>query len=212
MINQSEDIRDIAKALVAAQQKIGSAAKSGDNPFFKSTYADLMDVINAVKGPLNAEGIAFLQPVHYENGKPVVKTILLHTTGQYLCSSTPVYCKKLDDPQAFGSGVTYSKRYALQAFLGLPTADDDAESAMGNHTQEKPAEKGKPSQTALMVISKVCGRLVPPNGREIDPDRVAETIRKLNKGRYVTEEARIPAIVDFLMENIDQCLIAKETK
>jgi len=147
MINHSEQISNIAAALLKTQKAIGHALKSADNPYYKSKYADLTVVIDSVKGPLNDSGITFLQAVD-ENGerKPVIDTILLHESGQYLSTRTPVFCKKPDDPQAFGSGVTYSKRYALQAILGLPTEDDDAEGATARgDNQRKPAAYTPPT-------------------------------------------------------------------
>ena len=149
MINHSEQISNIAAALLKAQRDIGHVLKAADNPYYKSHYADLTAVIDSVKDPLNKNGIAFLQAVDSDNeGKPVIDTILLHESGQYLSTITPVFCKKPDDPQAFGSGVTYSKRYALQAILGLPTEDDDAEkaTARGNE-QRKPAAYTPPVTT-----------------------------------------------------------------
>jgi len=142
MINHSEQISNLAAALLKAQRAIGHALKSADNPYYKSRYADLTVVIDSVKEPLNNNGITFIQAVD-ENGEgsPVVDTILLHESGQYLSTRTPVFCKKPDDPQAFGSGVTYSKRYALQAILGLPTEDDDAEGAMVRNQKKGNGEK-----------------------------------------------------------------------
>lgn len=141
MIEKSENITNLASALLKAQKDIGIAIKDAKNPYFKSSYADLKTVIDAVKEPLNNHGIAFLQMVNTNGGDmPVIETMLLHESGQYLLSNTPVFCAKPNDPQAFGSGVTYSKRYALQAILGLPTADDDAEGAM-NRTNGKPKQQ-----------------------------------------------------------------------
>lgn len=148
MIDRSEDLSKLAPSLLKAQQEIGRALNSSSNPYFKSSYANLLTVIEAVKGPLNTHGIAFLQAVDRdESGAPMIDTILLHETGQYISSRTPVYCKKPDDPQAFGSGVTYSKRYALQSIMGLPTADDDGEQAMARNSKqaEKPAPPDGPT-------------------------------------------------------------------
>lgn len=143
MFQKSETMKELAIALLKAQKEISKAYKTATNPFFKSSYADLTSVISAVKEPLNNNGIAFLQAIDAtEGGQPVIETILLHESGQYLSSRTPVFCSKPNDPQAFGSGVTYSKRYALQAMMGLPTADDDAEAAMSRN--KKPPAKPKP--------------------------------------------------------------------
>lgn len=144
MINKSEQISNLAAALLKAQKEIGFAPKGAENPFYHSTYADLSSVIQSVKEPLNNNGIAFLQAVDSADieGMPVVDTILLHESGQYLSTRTPVYCNKPNDPQAFGSGITYAKRYALQALLGLPTADDDGEAAMSrNNKKTTPKDK-----------------------------------------------------------------------
>jgi len=129
MIERSEGITNLAVSLLTAQKSIGTAIKGSQNPYFKSKYADFTAVIDAVKEPLNSNGICFLQAVNMVCEKPVVETILLHETGEWLSSITPVYCLKINDPQALGSGITYAKRYALQAMLGLPTEDDDGNSA-----------------------------------------------------------------------------------
>ena len=145
MIEKSEDIKAISVALLKAQKEIGAALKNAKNPYFKSNYADMKAVIEAIKEPLNKNGITFLQAVNGAGeGMPVVETMLLHESGQYLCSKAPVYCQKPNDPQAFGTGITYTKRYTLQAFLGLPTEDDDGNAAStkkGKNGNEKPIDK-----------------------------------------------------------------------
>ncbi|HIJ71692.1 MAG TPA: ERF family protein [Planctomycetes bacterium] len=141
MINHSEQISNLAAALLKAQKDIHTAVKSNKNPFFKSSYAPLEAVIDAIKGPLNQQGIVFLQAVDANGNGPMIDTILLHESGQFMSSRTPVFCNKPNDPQAFGSGVTYSKRYALQAILGLPTADDDGEGAMGRNATNSGSTK-----------------------------------------------------------------------
>jgi len=174
MINHSEQISNIAAALLKAQRDIGHVLKAADNPYYKSHYADLTAVIDSVKDPLNKNGIAFLQAVDSDNeGKPVIDTILLHESGQYLSTITPVFCKKPDDPQAFGSGVTYSKRYALQAILGLPTEDDDAEKATDRGSeQRKPAAHKAPTTPAAYT---------PPATPATTPAANKEAIKAANK-------------------------------
>ena len=147
MICHSEQISNIAAALLKAQIDIGGALKKSDNPYYKSKYADLTTVIDSVKEPLNNHGITFLQAVDSDaEGKPYIDTILLHESGQYLSTRTPVFCNKPSDPQAFGIGCTYSKRYALQAILALPTYDDDGEGATTHDEQRKPAAYKAPAK------------------------------------------------------------------
>ena len=138
----SETISKFAAAFCKAQSQIEYATKSSKNPFFKSNYADLSEVIEAIKTPLNNNGISFLQLVNIGEERSIVETILLHESGEFISSETPIFCQKQNDPQALGSGITYSKRYALQAICGLSTEDDD-----GNKASKKPA---KPKGTMSM--------------------------------------------------------------
>ena len=128
-MKSSESINELASALCAAQSEMGGAVKDSANPFFKSSYADLTSVIKAIKQPFADNGLSYTQfPVSNENGVGV-STRLMHISGQWLeMEYTLPTVKK--DPQASGSAITYARRYALQSIAGIPTADDDAESAM----------------------------------------------------------------------------------
>ena len=128
-MKSSESINELASALCNAQGQMGGAVKDSANPFFKSSYADLTSVIKAIKQPFADNGLSYTQfPVSNENGVGV-STRLMHVSGQWLeMEYTLPTVKK--DPQASGSAITYARRYALQSIAGIPTADDDAESAM----------------------------------------------------------------------------------
>ena len=128
-MKSSESINELATALCKAQGQMGGAVKDSANPFFKSSYADLTSVIKAIKQPFSDNGLSYTQfPVNDDNGVGV-STRLMHISGQWLeMDYTLPTVKK--DPQAAGSAITYARRYALQSIAGIPTADDDAESAM----------------------------------------------------------------------------------
>ena len=128
-MKSSDAINELANALCNAQSQMVGAVKDSANPFFKSSYADLTAVIKAIKQPFADNGLSYTQfPVSNENGVGV-STRLMHISGQWLeMEYTLPTVKK--DPQASGSAITYARRYALQSIAGIPTADDDAESAM----------------------------------------------------------------------------------
>lgn len=128
-MNQSESINELATALCAAQAEMGGAVKDSANPFFKSKYADLTSVVKAIKEPFANHGLSYTQFPCAADGCVGVTTRLMHSSGQWLESSYMLPMVK-NDPQAAGSAITYARRYALQAMAGIPTADDDAESAM----------------------------------------------------------------------------------
>jgi hypothetical protein len=131
----SQSINKVAAALVAAQSEMESAFKGSKNPFFKSSFADLNSVREACQPVLNKHKVAVLQPVIQKDGKSFVRTLLLHESGEYYGSDTEILTTKQNDPQAYGSGISYARRYGLQALVNLGASDDDGEAAMGRQTK-----------------------------------------------------------------------------
>jgi len=132
MNTQSEQINELATALAKAQGQITGALKDSSNPFFKSKYADLASCWEACRKQLSDNGLSVVQPTDVIDGHIVVRTILAHSSGQWISGILPVKAKD-DGPQAQGSGITYARRYALAAIVGLAQIDDDAEAAQGRH-------------------------------------------------------------------------------
>jgi hypothetical protein len=137
----SGQIGKIAPALVKAQRNMSNATKDSKNPFFKSSYADLNSIREACTPALNAEDITVLQPMIQKDGQTFVRTLLLHSSGEYFGSDTPVITAKQNDPQALGSAISYARRYGLQALVSLGAEDNDAEGAM-NRGISIPASSG----------------------------------------------------------------------
>lgn len=127
-MKQSESIAKLATALFKAQHEIKGATKDATNPFFKSKYADLESVWEAVKTPLYENQLSVLQPTSIQDGVFGVVTILLHSSGEYISGFTPVNAKD-NSAQAMGSGISYSRRYALASILGVYQRDDDGNDA-----------------------------------------------------------------------------------
>jgi hypothetical protein len=136
VLHTSVSMVKISTALVKAQRNMGNASKESKNPFFKSSYADLNSIREAVMPALLEQGVSILQPTVSVNGKNYVRTILLHESGEYMASDTEIIVAKQNDPQAAGSGISYARRYGLQSFLNVGAVDDDGEGAMA---RSKPA-------------------------------------------------------------------------
>jgi len=150
----SESIKNIATALLTAQLKISTVKKDAVNPFFKSTYADLPSVIDAVKGPLNEVGIFVLQPCTHRDGKNFINTVLIHAeSSEFVESETEVIVTKNNDPQAFGAAQTYARRFALQTMLFLPAEDDDGNTAAARAAPQVAASTAKATPTAAKAKS-----------------------------------------------------------
>jgi hypothetical protein len=130
MIQRSEEIKELAGALSAAQGQIQHAAKDSANPFFKSSYADLASVWDAIRGPLSKNGLSVMQLPSADGPKVTITTILAHASGQWIASDLTVTSKD-GTPQAVGSAITYARRYALQSVAGVAPDDDDGNGAQG---------------------------------------------------------------------------------
>lgn len=130
-MNRSESIAKIASALVKAQSVMGNAIKDAKNPFFKSSYANLNAVREAVLPAMNANGISVLQPTVHVDGRSFVETILLHESGEFISSLTEIIVSKANDAQQQGSGISYARRYGLQSLVNIGADDDDGETAVG---------------------------------------------------------------------------------
>jgi hypothetical protein len=116
--------------LVKAQSEMTAVVKGNVNPAFKSKYADLASVIDAVLPALNKHGIALIQYPSFDGEVVTVETLLLHTTGESLASKLSMRPSK-QDPQGVGSAITYARRYALLAMCGVAPEDDDGQAASG---------------------------------------------------------------------------------
>ncbi len=124
---QSEQINELAAALAKAQGGMENAAKNKANPHFKSTYADLAAVLDAIRAPLSNNGLSTVQTMVITERCIVLRTTLLHSSGQFSATEYPIAGNLA--PQQMGSAITYGRRYSLAALVGIAQDDDDAESA-----------------------------------------------------------------------------------
>lgn len=138
----SSEIGELAKALAAAQGEMTAASKDATNPHFKSRYATLASVWDAIRGPLSRNGLSVSQVLETpENGPGViVRTLLIHSSGQWISSRYVMPIADKLTPQAVGSAITYARRYALSAIVGIAPDDDDD----GNAASVAPAKQAPP--------------------------------------------------------------------
>jgi hypothetical protein len=129
-MQSSEQINELATALAKAQGEITGALKDSANPFFKSKYADLASCWDACRAALSKNGLAVVQAPGTEATVTYLTTTLLHSSGQWMRSSL-IVTPKDDTPQAMGSALTYARRYALTAMVGIAQVDDDGNAASG---------------------------------------------------------------------------------
>jgi hypothetical protein len=134
---QSKEINELATALAKAQAEIEIAGRKETNPFFKSKYADLAELIKVSRPALTKNGLAVLQQIITDgDGMTWIHTIMTHSTGQWIETKMRVIPLK-NDPQSFGSCITYLRRYCYAALVNIAVSDedDDGEAAMYDQRQ-----------------------------------------------------------------------------
>jgi len=151
-MKRSETISALTEALAKAQGAFPAVQKSGENKHLGNQYSTLDDIIAAVRKPLAANGLSFLQPlVSLDDGALVLETILMHQTGEWVGSEVAVPSlsgnRAVNELQAFGSALTYMRRYTLTAMLGVTSEEDvDGNGASGNGQKPPAKQAAKPQQ------------------------------------------------------------------
>jgi ERF superfamily len=178
---QSEAIDQLVAAIVQAQLKMAPAKKEATNPFFHSRYADLPTCWEAARPFLEADIAIVQSPMEGSDGYVLLDTQLSHVSGQWMRSRLKVRVAK-DDPQGYGSAITYMRRYALGCMTGLVTEEDDDGNA-ASHPQPQPRQFTPHKQTAQAKINELrteglkpepqaartAGEVIPPTKQVITP-------------------------------------------
>lgn len=130
---QDQDMTPVHKnvhvALVAAQSEMGPLVKGSNNPHFKSKYADLSDLVQAVRGPFNRNGLAYYHQIVRGDGFEDMRTVIVHgETGTEIFCDVPLIVQK-QDMQGMKSATTYAKRIGLESVSGIAPEDDDGNAA-----------------------------------------------------------------------------------
>lgn len=161
---RSESIQELAKALLAAQAEFSAVPKGSDNPFFKSKYAALPDVVKHTTPVLAKHGLGVSQFVDNVNGEDALTTYLIHSSGEFISHSMILHLVK-DDPQAQGSAITYARRYSYMACLGLVADEDDDGNAASKPSAPR-ATSVKPSGPISEDVATIlkAAQLAPDNG------------------------------------------------
>jgi len=177
-MQKSESIAKLAKALAAFQGEVKNPYNSTSNPFYKSKYAPLGDVLALVRPILSKNGLSIIQESSADAGNCVVKTTLLHDSGEWIESDPLTLKLEKNTPQGVGSAMTYGKRYSVCAILGISSDDDDD----GNE-HEKKKDDSKPKQE-----NKPVSKPTPPKPQISKEVQAVTDETKVIIGKIIKEE------------------------
>lgn len=150
----------IAPAFIKAKQAFGPALKDKTNPAFRSKYADLGACLEAVDDALLANGIAMYQETFEDTTGVTVETVFLHESGEMIRSGKLHVPASKQDPQGYGSALTYARRYSLMTACGIAPEDDDGNAATKAPAARQQAPAPKPEKRvdvkALVAAMEAC--------------------------------------------------------
>jgi hypothetical protein len=161
-MKHSESIANLAKALSAFQGEIKNPANTAVNPFFKSKYAPLADVINSIRPALSKHGLSILQSSESEGDTVSVTTLLMHASGEWIESDRLALKPDKLTPQGAGAVITYARRYSLSALLNISSEDDDDANSAEHRSHTEPV---KHEQTKPQASGKNCPVCHAPAGK-----------------------------------------------
>lgn len=178
----SNDIAELAQALTTAQAELKNPYNTADNPFYKSKYAPLPDVLNIVRPILAKHGLSIIQTPKGEGTLIGVETLILHSSGQYILCEPYFLPLVKSDAQAAGGAVTYARRYALNAVLGISgEEDDDANQASGKQDIGKPRGMQAQNEPPAPLICLKCGKEIKAvKGKDGEIVSPADVLQKLS--------------------------------
>ena len=144
-MNKSESIAKLAQALCLFQGEVTNPKNTAKNPFFKSSYSPLSEVINTTKPLLAKHGLSVLQSPSGDGEHIIITTLLMHSSGEWIEGEPLVLKADKATAQGAGSAISYGRRYALSAILGVSSEDDDdGNHASGNKEKAEPAKVEPP--------------------------------------------------------------------
>jgi hypothetical protein len=144
---------ELYKALVKFQGEMKPVVKDAWNPHFKSNFADISGIIQAASPLLARNGLGFLQIMRVDGERNILQTKIIHASGESELSE--IIIPQQNDPQKLGALITYLKRYQLQAALGIPTEDDDAETVSAPMRSDIPNQPFPPSEKQIAMLKSL---------------------------------------------------------
>jgi len=151
-MNISEEKSELFKALAEFQKEAKQPKKDANNPFFKSKYVPLENVVDVIHETASKHGLSEITYPSYKENEVGVGVIITHSSGQYI-ELPPIYLKpEKNTPQGIGATLTYGRRYALSAAFGIASeTDDDGNSISGNQNNQSKSNKPKQKPKAQTI-------------------------------------------------------------
>lgn len=196
--------KNIYIALAAAQSEMGPLVKGSNNPHFKSKYADLADLVTAVRGPLNNNGIAFFHCIIRTEAGQDMRTVLMHGESETSIECDVPLIVSKNDMQGMKSATTYAKRVGLESVTGIAADDDDgnaeAKAAPRTISADQFIALRDTAEEAGVPAAKICAAYGAPSLEQFPVDAFDRAMKKLSATIAANAEQNRPELADVLAE------------
>lgn len=184
--SRSDDLKELFTALAKAQSEMKTAGLNAENPYFKSAYADLAEIVRVSRPALSKNGLSVIQQIlPNEDGQNILHCILAHSSGQWIETRMRILPAK-NDVQSMASYITYLRRYSYAAIVGVVTADEDDDGEKAVHDIRKDIHKGTSLSTKYNPKEQSFETITKEQLEELEyelagyPDLADEIIEKLH--------------------------------
>ncbi len=220
-MRQSESIAKLAEALAKFHEEVKNPANTANNPFYKSKYAPLGDVLNLVRPLLGKQGLSIIQNSFGNEQQLSVSTLLLHNSGEFIESDTLTVKPEKNTPQGIGSAITYLRRYQISSVLDIASEDDDdgnsqeKEQPKNNKSEQKPENKkeiknDKPTTPPVSTdkeleakISEITSEVTKLRDKGMDDKQIGEVIKGVKEfGKMNYAAVKDVAIAQKILETL----------
>lgn len=188
----SESIKNLAAALVKFQAEVKNPANTASNPFFKSKYAPLNDVLNLVRPLLAKHGLGVIQAPSGDGKDITLTTLLLHESGEWIELDPLTLQADKPTAQGAGSAITYARRYALSAALGISSEDDDDGNIASTPSKKQESQPRAPATKKQLAMAFALAK-----ERKISKEKMRELVRERYK-KTTGKELSAPEASDLI--------------
>ena len=188
-MRKSESIVELSKALAKFQEEVKQPLKDKNNPFFKSKYVPLENVVEAITDVAPKNGLSFVQwALNDESGRVGVATMLMHESGEFIEFDPVHMTADKETAQGAGALISYLKRYSLSAVFGITSdQDDDGNSASGNKAV-KSATQAEIGNLKKEIIA--FSKLMAEQGKDVKPEQVEQTLNISDYTKLNSEDVK----------------------
>ena len=204
-MKKSDYIQNLALALIEFQGEVINPPNTTANPFYSSRYCPLSELLNRMRPLLSKHNLAVIQSASGDGEKVSIETILIHKSGEWIEVCPLILALDKPTPQGAGSAITYGRRYALSAILGISSEDDDDANLAEKPVKGATKEATKKARPARSIVETAIFQKMWARTKEVFPKYSLEEINRIMH-EHILEEYGLESSSGLKKEQIEEIL------